>query len=65
MGVFTYVYYSSLIRESGVTVGSLLQMAVSGLTLDEQLELVRDLKQYLEGQGVDIRKLLTDGVSRR
>jgi phosphatidate cytidylyltransferase len=52
MGVFTYVYYSSLIREHHVTVGSILQTIVSGLTVDEQLELIVDLKKYLAGQGV-------------
>ncbi|EIN11924.1 phosphatidate cytidylyltransferase [Punctularia strigosozonata HHB-11173 SS5] len=65
MGVFTYVYYSSLIRESGVSVGSLLQMIVSGLTVEEQLELMGDLKRYLEGQGIEVRKLLTEAASRR
>ncbi|OBZ75076.1 putative phosphatidate cytidylyltransferase [Grifola frondosa] len=40
MGVFTYVYYSSLIREHHVTVGSVLQTIVSGLTVSEQLELM-------------------------
>ena len=55
MGVFTYVYYSSLIREHHVTVGSVLQTIVSGLTIDEQLELISDLKRYLEGQGLTIK----------
>ena len=54
MGVFTYVYYSSLIREHHVTVGSVLQMIVSGLTVNEQLELMADLKRYLEGQGIAV-----------
>ncbi|KIJ67818.1 hypothetical protein HYDPIDRAFT_107328 [Hydnomerulius pinastri MD-312] len=52
MGVFTYVYYSSLIREHHVTVGSILQMIVSGLTLEEQLELMKDLRKYMQGQGI-------------
>ncbi|CCL98688.1 uncharacterized protein FIBRA_00691 [Fibroporia radiculosa] len=52
MGVFTYVYYSSLIRQNNVSVGSLLQMIVSGLTPGQQLELMGDLKRYLEGQGI-------------
>jgi phosphatidate cytidylyltransferase len=52
MGVFTYVYYSSLIREHHVTVGSVLQTIVSGLTVDEQLELLNNLKRYLGGQGI-------------
>lgn len=55
MGVFTYVYYSSLIREHHVTVGSILQMIVSGLTVHEQLELMADLKRYLEGQGIAVK----------
>ena len=55
MGVFTYVYYSSLIRETHVTVGAVLQTIVSGLSIDEQLELMRDLKRYLEGQGIAIK----------
>lgn len=54
MGVYTYVYYSSLIRESHVTVGSLLQMIVSGLTVQEQLLLIADLRRYLEGQGIAV-----------
>jgi len=55
MGVFTYVYYSSLIREHHVTVGTVLQTIVSGLTVQEQLELMRDLKHYLEGQGILVK----------
>jgi phosphatidate cytidylyltransferase len=54
MGVFTYVYYSSLVREHHVTVGGILQAIVSGLTVDEQLALIQDLRRYLEGQGIVI-----------
>lgn len=54
MGVFTYVYYSNLIRQHHVTVGSILQVIVSGLTVDEQLELIADLKRYLGRQGIMI-----------
>lgn len=52
MGMFAYVYYSSLIRIQSVTVGSILQTAVVSLTTSEQLELLADLKRFLEGQGV-------------
>ncbi|KAI0049890.1 phosphatidate cytidylyltransferase [Auriscalpium vulgare] len=55
MGVFTYVYYSSVIREHHVTVGSVLQTIVSGLSVAEQLELIRDLTRYLENQGIAVR----------
>jgi phosphatidate cytidylyltransferase len=54
MGVFTYVYYSSLIRTNNVTVGSVLQTIVSGLDVNEQLELVSDLIKYLEKQGITV-----------
>ncbi|KAI6121735.1 cytidylyltransferase family-domain-containing protein [Pisolithus sp. B1] len=54
MGVFTYVYYSSFIREHHVTVGSILQMIVSGLSVEEQMELMRDLKKYMQGQGISL-----------
>ncbi|KAL5528160.1 CDS1 [Sanghuangporus sanghuang] len=52
MGIFTYVYYSSLVKEHHVTVGHVLQLIVSGLTLEEQIELMADFKRYLEGRGV-------------
>ena len=52
MGMFAYVYYSSLIRVNQVSVGSVLQTIVSGLSTKEQLELFEDLRRYLEGSGV-------------
>jgi phosphatidate cytidylyltransferase len=54
MGVFTYVYYSSIIREHHVSVGSILQMIVSGLTVEEQVELMKDLRKYMLGRGITI-----------
>ncbi|KIY50343.1 phosphatidate cytidylyltransferase [Fistulina hepatica ATCC 64428] len=56
MGIFTYVYYSGLIRQHHVTVGTVLQTIVSGLTVDEQLELVMDLKRYFDGQRIALPK---------
>ncbi|WWC59420.1 uncharacterized protein I303_101976 [Kwoniella dejecticola CBS 10117] len=52
MGLFSYVYYSSLIRIQYVTVGSIMQTVVTSLTASEQLELLADLKRFLGGQGV-------------
>lgn len=54
MGIFIYVYYSSLIREHHVTVGAILQTIVSGLTTAEQLELIADLQWYLRKQGIAV-----------
>ena len=52
MGHFAYVYYSSLIREHHVTVGSVLQTVVTHLTLDDQVQLYREVGKYLHGQGI-------------
>lgn len=54
MGLFSYVYYSSLIREHHVTIGSVLQTVVTHLTVEDQLELYRELTRYLHGQGVKV-----------
>ena len=50
MGMFSYVYYSSLIRVHTVTVGSVLQTIASSLTFEDQLVLLADLKRLVEGQ---------------
>ncbi|UZJ53000.1 hypothetical protein CBS101457_002320 [Exobasidium rhododendri] len=54
MGLFTYVYYTSIIREHHVTVGSVLQTVVTHLTVEDQLELYRELTRFLTGQGVKV-----------
>lgn len=54
MGMFSYVYYSALVREHHVTVGSVLQTIVSNLDVEEQIELFLDLKKYLDRLGVAI-----------
>ncbi|WVR04510.1 hypothetical protein IAU60_001514 [Kwoniella sp. DSM 27419] len=52
MGLFSYVYYSSLIRIQYVTVGSIMQTVVTSLSAQEQVELLADLKKFLVGQGI-------------
>jgi phosphatidate cytidylyltransferase len=62
MGMFSYVYYSSLIRVcllvspltqvQHVDIGSVMQTIVTSLEPQEQLELLADLKRFLEGQGL-------------
>lgn len=54
MGIFAYTYYSSIIRIQNVSPGSILQTVVTSLTLEEQLQLLGDLKKYLSGQGVRV-----------
>lgn len=52
MGLFTYVYYSSMIRDNHVTVGGIMQTVVASLDTQEQLELVKLLTSYLAKQGL-------------
>ncbi|GJJ06279.1 hypothetical protein Clacol_000470 [Clathrus columnatus] len=46
MGMFSYVYYSSVIRENH-TVESLFQAIVSSLTVQEQMQIYKELTEYL------------------
>ncbi|KAL7418755.1 phosphatidate cytidylyltransferase [Cryptotrichosporon argae] len=55
MGLFSYVYYSSLIRIQYVTVGSIMQTIVTSLSTSEQLELYADVRRFLDGQGVKVK----------
>ena len=54
MGLFTYVYYSSMIRDNHITVGGVMQTVVSSLSTQEQLELVKSLTSYLAKQGISV-----------
>lgn len=52
MGLFAYVYYSSIIRDNHVTVGAVMQTVVASLSTQEQVELAKALTGYLAQQGV-------------
>ncbi|KAJ3415817.1 hypothetical protein HDV05_004090 [Chytridiales sp. JEL 0842] len=53
MSFFSYMYYQSFINvRTEMTVGHILQMVVSGLSAQDQLELFVDLRNYLVQQGV-------------
>lgn len=58
MGLFAYMYYQSFIAVYRTTVGSVIESAIVGLTVEEQIEVVRGLSKYLYNQGV-----LTEKVS--
>jgi phosphatidate cytidylyltransferase len=47
MGIFSYVYYTNLIRINDVTVSSVLQIVINGLSRDEQLQLLDELKRII------------------
>lgn len=54
MGMFAYVYYTNVIRENEVTVASILQLVVNGLSRDEQLDLFRKLGKLVGKDAVTI-----------
>ncbi|KAL9114465.1 MAG: hypothetical protein Q9227_001546 [Pyrenula ochraceoflavens] len=51
MGFFAFMYYQSFIAVYKASVGSVMETAITGLTVDEQLEVVRGLTKYLYNQG--------------
>ncbi|RAO70632.1 uncharacterized protein BHQ10_006644 [Talaromyces amestolkiae] len=52
MGFFAFMYYQSFIALHTASVGDVIETAINGLTVDEQLEVVRGLSKYLYNQGV-------------
>jgi phosphatidate cytidylyltransferase len=51
MGFFAFMYYQSFIATHKASVGSVLEMAITGLTTEEQMEVVRGLSKHLVNQG--------------
>ncbi|CAH0058384.1 unnamed protein product [Clonostachys solani] len=52
MGFFAYVYYHSFIETHQVRLGTVLETAITSLTVDEQVELVKGMGRYLTNQGL-------------
>lgn len=52
MGFFAYMYYHTFIAVYRVNFGAVLETAITGLTPDEQIELVKSMGRYLGNQGV-------------
>ena len=59
MGLFTFMYYQSFIAVTRASVGSVLELAIQGLSIDEQVEVVKSLSKHLVNQGV-----ISDKVSQ-
>lgn len=58
MGTLTYMYYQGFIATHMASVGGVMEMAITGLTLEKQMEVIKGLSKYLVNQGV-----LTESVS--
>jgi phosphatidate cytidylyltransferase len=52
MGFFAYMYYHTFIAIHHVDLGTVLEMAITSLNPDEQVELVKSMCRYLGNQGV-------------
>lgn len=52
MGLFSHVYYTSLISEPRVSVEVLLQLVVTQLSSKEQVDLAQQLQQYMAAKGL-------------
>ncbi len=52
MGFFTYMYYHTFIATHKVNLGGVMEMAITGLTAEEQIELIRGMGRYLSNQGI-------------
>ena len=58
MGFFAFMYYQSFIAVYRQSVGSVIEMAIQGLTVEEQVDVMRGLAKYLVNQGQVGEKLL-------
>lgn len=58
MGTLAYMYFQGFIAVHKASVGGVLEMAITGLTVEEQIEVVKGLSKYLVNQG-----LVGEGVS--
>ncbi|KAF5250599.1 hypothetical protein FANTH_4236 [Fusarium anthophilum] len=52
MGFFAYMYFHTFIAIHKVSLGSVLETAITSLNPDEQLELVKGMGHYLRNQGI-------------
>ncbi|KAF2713209.1 phosphatidate cytidylyltransferase 1 [Pleomassaria siparia CBS 279.74] len=52
MGSIAFMYYSSFIAVHGATVGGVIETAITGLTAEEQIEVVKILAKHLVNQDV-------------
>ncbi|CBF81000.1 phosphatidate cytidylyltransferase [Aspergillus nidulans FGSC A4] len=67
MGFFAYMYYHSFIAVFKASVGDIIEAAINGLTVDEQLEVLRGLSKYLYNQGAvpeSVLELLSTELQR-
>ncbi|KAG4220278.1 hypothetical protein PC116_g31243 [Phytophthora cactorum] len=52
MGFFAFIYYQTFIAQHKVNVGNVMELAITGLAPEEQIELIKGVSRYLVNQGV-------------
>ncbi|KAH6660938.1 cytidylyltransferase [Truncatella angustata] len=52
MGCFAYMYFHTFIATNKVSYGHVMELAITGLSVEEQIELMKGMGHYLENQGV-------------
>jgi phosphatidate cytidylyltransferase len=62
MGTLAYMYYQGFIATHNASVGGVLEIAITGLTVEEQIEVVKGLSKYLVNQGV-VREGVSDFIT--
>ncbi|KAI4607127.1 hypothetical protein J4E80_009858 [Alternaria sp. BMP 0032] len=68
MGSIAFFYYSSFIAVHHTTVGGVIEAAITGLTYEEQMEVVKIMSKHLVNQEVispKVLELLSEQVVRR
>jgi phosphatidate cytidylyltransferase len=60
MGSIAFMYYTSFIAIHKTTVGGVLEAAITGLTPEEQMEVVKTLSRHLVNQEVISPKVWLD-----
>ncbi|KAF2502842.1 phosphatidate cytidylyltransferase [Lophium mytilinum] len=58
MGFFAFMYYSSFIATHQASVGGIIEAAITGLTPEEQMEVVKGLSKHLVNQDIISPKVL-------
>ncbi|CAK7564425.1 MAG: phosphatidate cytidylyltransferase [Sporothrix epigloea] len=58
MGFFAYMYYHTFIATHKASLGSVMELAITGLTPEEQVELVRGIGRYLRNQAIISEEVL-------
>lgn len=57
MGFFAYMYYHSFIAVYKVSLGGVIESVITGLSPEEQIELVKGISKHLVNQGVVAEKV--------